>query len=75
MPKAPGEWIHCHMAREPASAAGAVPPPLDTIIRKLLAKNAEDRYQTTAGLAADLERCLDALAQDGHIEPFPLRYE
>jgi serine/threonine protein kinase len=66
------EWLHCHIAREPASAAEAVPPPLDAIIRKLLAKNAEDRYQTAAGLSADLRRCLDTLEAKGYIEPFPL---
>ena len=38
------------------------PEPLSAIIMRLLAKNAEDRYQTAAGLVADLRRCLVAVA-------------
>ena len=37
---------------------------------KLLAKTAEDRYQTAAGLAADLHRCLAEWERDGRIAPF-----
>lgn len=68
----PLEWTHCHIAREPASAGGAVPVQVQAIIRKLLAKNAEDRYQTAAGLASDLQRCLAELELGGHIDAFPL---
>ena len=39
---------------------------------KLLAKTAEDRYQTAAGLEADLRRCLAEWQAHGRIEPFPL---
>ena len=39
---------------------------------KLLAKNAEERYQTAAGLEADLRRCLSEWREHGRIEPFPL---
>ena len=39
---------------------------------KLLAKNAEERYQTAAGLEADLRRCLSEWQSHGRIEPFPL---
>jgi hypothetical protein len=39
---------------------------------KLLAKTAEDRYQTAAGLEADLRRCLAEWEARGRIEPFPL---
>src|SRR5262249_7605254 len=35
----PMEWIHCHIAREPAPAT-SLPPAVAAIIRKLLAKNA-----------------------------------
>lgn len=34
---------------------------------KLLAKTAEDRYQSTLGLKADLETCLTQLQTDGEI--------
>ncbi|MEG4054906.1 MULTISPECIES: AAA family ATPase [unclassified Microcoleus] len=35
------------------------------IVMKLLAKNAEDRYQSAYGLKADLEQCLNQLEQTG----------
>ncbi len=56
----PLEWIHCHIARQPAAPAdlAEVPRPLSAVVMKLLAKDAEDRYQTAAGLEADLRRCL-----------------
>jgi predicted ATPase len=39
---------------------------------KLLAKNAEERYQTASGLEADLRRCLAEWQSHGRIDPFPL---
>ena len=39
---------------------------------RLLAKNAEERYQTAAGLEADLRRCLAEWQSHGRIDPFPL---
>ncbi|WP_299407775.1 PAS domain S-box protein [Acaryochloris sp. IP29b_bin.148] len=39
---------------------------------KLLAKNAEDRYQSALGLKHDLEHCLTQLTEQGEIEPFEL---
>ena len=57
----PIELIHCHIAREPVPLgefARAVPAPLSMIVMKLLAKTAEERYQTAAGVEADLRRCL-----------------
>src|SRR5580698_1461268 len=70
----PLEWVHCHIARQPVTPADrlAVPQPLSTIIMRLLAKNAEDRYQTAAGLAADLRRCLVDWQSLGRIDSFPL---
>ena len=56
----PMEWVHCHIARQPAPLGerfAGVPAPLSAIVMKLLAKNAEDRYQTAAGLAVDLRKC------------------
>lgn len=47
------EWSHCHLARPPAPPPG-LPPVLAQIVLKLLAKTADDRYQTASGLAADL---------------------
>jgi PAS domain S-box-containing protein len=67
-------WVHCHIARQPAplSDHAAVPEPLSAIIMKLLAKNAEERYQTASGLEADLRRCLEQWQSDGRIDAFPL---
>ena len=59
----PMEWVHCHIARQPVPPAerlATVPAPVSAIIMKLLAKTAEDRYQTAAGLESDLRRCLAA---------------
>ena len=55
------EWVHCHIARQPAppdERVAGVPAPLSAIVMKLLAKTAEERYQTAAGVEADLRRCL-----------------
>ncbi len=67
------EWVHCHIARQPASPGervAGIPGPLSAIVMKLLAKNAEDRYQTAAGLAADLRKCLAQWGRNRGIEPF-----
>ena len=57
------EWIHCHIARQPMppdQRVNGVPAPVAAIVMKLLAKTGEDRYQTAAGVAADLQYCLTA---------------
>jgi PAS domain S-box-containing protein len=70
----PLEWVHCHIARRPTlpSDRVAVPEPVCAIVMKLLAKNAEDRYQTALGVAADLEKCFEEWESRGCIEPFQL---
>jgi serine/threonine protein kinase len=71
----PMEWIHCHTARLPIAPADrsiAVTAQLSSIVMKLLTKNAEDRYQTAAGLEADLQRCLTAWEAHRRIDEFPL---
>ncbi|MBV8223769.1 MAG: serine/threonine protein kinase, partial [Verrucomicrobia bacterium] len=58
----PMEWVHCHIARQPTppvDLVANVPASVSAIIMKLLAKTAEERYQTAAGVEADLRRCLD----------------
>src|SRR6202790_3045483 len=55
------EWVHCHIAKQPLPPAERrkdVPGSVSGIIMKLLAKTAEERYQTAAGLESDLRRCL-----------------
>jgi PAS domain S-box-containing protein len=74
----PMEWVHCHIARQPVppeERVEGIPSPLSAIVMKLLAKNAEDRYQTAAGLAVDLRRCLLRWEANDRIEPFPLGSE
>ena len=54
------------------SPESRVPGPLSSLTMKLLAKNAEERYQTASGLEADLRRCLAEWESQGRIDPFPL---
>src|SRR5713226_1204037 len=71
----PMEWVHCHIARQPVTPnerVAGVPGPLSAIVMKLLAKTAEERYQTAAGVEADLRRCLADLELYGRIDRFPL---
>ncbi len=67
------EIVHCHIAKQPPCILdfnSNVPLAVAAIITKLMAKNAEDRYQSAAGLLADLERCLDELKNTGKITEF-----
>ena len=69
----PLELVHCHIARLPAppeERRKEVPATLSAIVLKLLAKIPEDRYQTGAGLEADLRRCLDLWEARGRIDAF-----
>ena len=71
----PMEWVHCHIARQPvppAERVASIPAPLAALVMKLLAKTAEDRYQTAAGVEADLRRCLAEWESHGRIDAFPL---
>lgn len=71
----PMGWVHCQIARQPvppAERVPTVPPAVSAIVMKLLAKAAEERYQTAAGLAADLRRCLAERETRGSIAWFPL---
>ncbi|MEA2706555.1 MAG: hypothetical protein QOH22_1343, partial [Gemmatimonadaceae bacterium] len=71
----PMELVHCHIARPPVPPSereSAVPDQLSAIVLKLLAKTAEDRYQTSVGLAFDLRRCLADWDAFYRIDSFPL---
>jgi PAS domain S-box-containing protein len=71
----PMEWVHCHIARQPVppnERVASVPRSLSAIVMKLLAKTAEERYQTAGGVEADLRRCLAEWESHGWIEPFSL---
>ncbi|MDI1432507.1 trifunctional serine/threonine-protein kinase/ATP-binding protein/sensor histidine kinase [Polyangium sorediatum] len=70
----PIEWVHCHIARPPVpleERAPALPATIAAIVMKLLAKAPEDRYQTAAGVEADLRRGLEQW-EAGIVSAFPL---
>src|SRR5258705_7370149 len=69
------EWVQCHIARQPVppdEGVAGIPEPLSAIVMKLLAKTGEERYQTAAGVEADLRRGLAEWESHGRIDPFPL---
>ncbi|MBD2129639.1 AAA family ATPase [Microcoleus sp. ZQ-A2] len=69
----PLELVHCHIAKTPISPREVnpeIPQPVSDIVMKLLAKTAEERYQTALGLKADLETCLKMLEESGQISSF-----
>jgi PAS domain S-box-containing protein len=71
----PMEWVHCHVARQPVppdERVASVPRALSAIVMRLLAKTAEERYQTAAGVEADLRRCVAEWESHGRIDSFSL---
>jgi serine/threonine protein kinase len=71
----PMEWVHCHIARKPVAPSERlenVPAPVSQIIMRLIAKTAEERYQTAAGVENDLRHCLAEWERQGRIDPFAL---
>jgi predicted ATPase/HPt (histidine-containing phosphotransfer) domain-containing protein len=69
------ELIHAHIARKPTPPRQhrpELPATLEEVLLRLLAKSPEERYQTAAGLLADLERAHAELAKSGQLTPFPL---
>ncbi|MGF2012236.1 AAA family ATPase, partial [Nostoc sp. DedVER01b] len=77
----PMELVHCHIAKIPPvlgnrqQAIGdreEIPQVIAEIVMKLMAKNAEDRYQSALGIKFDLENCLTQLQKTGKIESFQI---
>ncbi|MBN3872509.1 AAA family ATPase [Nostoc sp. JL33] len=77
----PMELVHCHIAKVPpllgergkgTENTEEIPQVLCDIVMKLMAKNAEDRYQSALGLKFDLEKCLNQLQEIGSIKSFKL---
>ncbi|MEG4279966.1 AAA family ATPase [Microcoleus sp. MON1_C1] len=69
------ELVHCHIAKQPIPPQELnpeIPKPVSDIVMKLLAKTAEDRYQSAWGIQADLELCLTQLQTQGKIEDFTI---
>ncbi|GBE93121.1 trifunctional serine/threonine-protein kinase/ATP-binding protein/sensor histidine kinase [Nostoc cycadae] len=71
----PMELVHAHIAKQPPTVQQINPhhpPILSAIVSKLMAKNAEDRYQSAYGLKYDLEACYQQWQQIGNINSFEL---
>ncbi len=75
------ELIHCHIAKDPVPPYEALTSDqwkhenvglLSKIILRLMAKDAEDRYQSAFGLKADLENCMEQLHTSGKIKDFEI---
>jgi PAS domain S-box-containing protein len=69
------ELVHCHLARPPnppSARLPGLPAALDQIVLKLLAKLAEDRYQSAAGLGLDLQTCWQQWRTSGDAPAFAL---
>ena len=68
-------WIHCHIAQPPARPdvhAAGISGPIAEIVMRLIEKNAEDRYQSAAGLLSDLKWCQNSWATNNRVESFVL---
>lgn len=70
----PMELVYCHIAKTPIALGHQqhIPLVLSDIIMKLMAKNAEDRYQSALGLKHDLETCLYQCKNNGKITAFEI---
>ncbi|MDJ1182466.1 trifunctional serine/threonine-protein kinase/ATP-binding protein/sensor histidine kinase [Roseofilum casamattae] len=76
----PVELVHCHISQQPIPPAEVtnkksnieIPLVVSDIVMKLMAKNAEERYQSALGLKFDLENCLKQWKETGKIEAFEL---
>lgn len=68
----PLEVIHAHLGRVPPPPSRLnplVPEVLDAMVLKLLSKAAEERYQSAAGVLADLQTCAKAVEASGQFPP------
>jgi predicted ATPase/signal transduction histidine kinase len=71
----PIELIYCHLAKQarPIQSINTnIPNIICEIVNKLMAKNAEARYQSALGLKHDLEVCFCSWQEMGQIVPFEL---
>ncbi len=71
----PLELVHAHVARRPPRPCdldARIPIALSNLVLKLLAKDAEERYQSAESLRRDLARCQGALAAGNVQFDFPL---
>lgn len=67
--------LHAHMAAAIPSVRSLrpeIPAMLSKLVQRLMAKQAEDRYQSVHGLRYDLNQCLEDWRKTGDIAEFPL---
>ncbi len=73
--KDPMELLHWHIARVPTPPGQlnpAIPTVVADIVAKLMAKNAEERYQGALGLEHDLQQCLEQVTSTGTCRYFKI---
>jgi predicted ATPase/signal transduction histidine kinase len=71
----PLELVHCHLAKQAINVREInhdIPQKIADILYKLMAKTAEDRYQTARGIKHDLEKCQQMWNSQGDIGEFQL---
>jgi PAS domain S-box-containing protein len=71
----PMEIVHAHLAKQaipPSQVNPDIPEVISQIITKLMAKNVEERYQSTIGLKYDLEICLQKIKETSEIPVFEI---
>lgn len=69
------EWVYSHITKipkNPSQLNPEIPEMLSDIVLKLMAKNPEDRYQSTCGLINDLDIARKQWFEKGTIDPFML---
>jgi PAS domain S-box-containing protein len=69
------ELVHCHIAKQPVplhELNATIPRPVSDMVMKLMAKNADDRYQSAWGIKADLERLAEQLNETEQMGSIPL---
>lgn len=81
----PLQLLHAHIARRPplpSSLRAELPPAFDRIVMHLLEKRPEDRYQSAAGVARDLQHIVERYALGDKAPDFdpghwdhPLRFQ
>ncbi len=73
--KDPLELVHCHLAKQPLPPHlinANIPLVISNVVMKLMAKAAEDGYQSANGVQVDLEECQRQLETTGKIDNFAI---
>ena len=72
------ELVHSHLAKQPWSLSEVnpeIPQVVSEIVMKLMAKNAEERYQNPFRIKLHLEECLNHLHGSNNISVFSLGFQ